>query len=124
VTVPLRVTVAEAAVTPPEPGRTSALLMAHGTMQLRYYAPREVDLQTPHAQDELYVVATGEAEFVCGDARVPARPGDALLVPAGAVHRLRRSGPASRPGSSSTGRRAARPPDRRRRKEPSQLRFP
>lgn len=90
---PLRATPAEAARAAPEPGRTSALLMAHGSMQLRWYAPEGVDRQTPHAQDELYVIASGEAEFVCGGARVPARPGDVLFAPAGAMHRFEAIGP-------------------------------
>ena len=43
-------------------------------MKLRYYAPRGTDAQTPHDQDELYVVASGRGTFVVGGQRVPVRP--------------------------------------------------
>ena len=85
---PLRATVAAAKAAPIPAGRTSSLLMAHGSMQVRFYAPRGVDGQTPHAQDELYVVVQGSGSFVCRDERTPFGPGDVLFVPAGAVHRF------------------------------------
>ena len=85
---PLRATVAAAKAAPIPAGRTSSLLMAHGSMQVRFYAPRGVDGQTPHAQDELYVVVQGSGSFVCRDQRTPFGPGDVLFVPAGAVHRF------------------------------------
>jgi mannose-6-phosphate isomerase-like protein (cupin superfamily) len=37
--------------------------MAHGSMQVRFYAPRGVDEQTPHGQDELYVVVQGSGSL-------------------------------------------------------------
>ncbi|MDP6951401.1 MAG: hypothetical protein QGF53_01445 [Alphaproteobacteria bacterium] len=47
----------EAAREAPIPdGARSALLMSHGSMTLRYYAPDGVDRQTPHTQDEVYLV--------------------------------------------------------------------
>ena len=49
------ITAAEAATTPLPPGRLSALLLAHGSMQLRWYAPKGEDAQTPH--DALFVRA-------------------------------------------------------------------
>ena len=52
------------------------------------YAPEKVDLQTPHGQDELYVVVRGEGWFVNGDQRHRFGPGDVLFVPAGVVHRF------------------------------------
>jgi hypothetical protein len=42
-----------------EPRRLSALLMRHGSMELRWYAPKVTDAQTPHDRDELYVVVAG-----------------------------------------------------------------
>jgi mannose-6-phosphate isomerase-like protein (cupin superfamily) len=80
--------VAEAARAELEPGRASALLFAHGSMQLRWYAPQGHDPQTPHEQDEIYVVASGSGWFVRGDERVRFGPGDALFVAAGEVHRF------------------------------------
>jgi len=85
---PVRATVAQATVAPLPAGRSSSLLLAHGSMQVRFYAPRGVDDQTPHTQDELYVVIQGSGSFVCGDHRTPFGPGDVLFVPAGAVHRF------------------------------------
>jgi len=84
--VPLLVTLGEAAAAPLQPGRASALLLRHGTLELRYYAPRGHDPQQPHDQDELYVIAAGTGVFVREEERVRFGPGDALFVPAGAVH--------------------------------------
>ncbi len=79
---------AAAAAAPLQPGRSSALVYAHGSMSLRWYAPRGEDRQTPHEQDELYLVAQGHATFRRGDDSVAVRPGDALFVPAGLEHRF------------------------------------
>jgi mannose-6-phosphate isomerase-like protein (cupin superfamily) len=62
--------------------------MEHGTMKLRYYAPRGADPQTPHGQDELYVVASGRGTFVVGGQRVSFGPGDVLFAAAGVEHRF------------------------------------
>ena len=63
----------------------------HGSMLLEAFAPRGVDHQTPHDQDELYFVVRGEADFVTGDGSSPSmrarcRPGDALFVAAHQPH--------------------------------------
>lgn len=86
--LPWRASLAEAKAAPIPPGARSAVLMRRGTMTLRFYQPRGVDPQTPHDQDEIYVVASGSGVFVCGDDRVPFGPGDALFAPAGAEHRF------------------------------------
>jgi hypothetical protein len=57
---------ADAATRENEPGRPSALLLRHGTMTLRWYAPTGPDRQKPHAQDEIYVVASGQGSFALG----------------------------------------------------------
>lgn len=85
---PWRVTLEEARSEPISPGRRSALLMAHGSMTLRYYAPRQVDPQEPHDQDELYLVASGSGNFVNGEDRVRFGPGDVLFAAAGIAHRF------------------------------------
>jgi mannose-6-phosphate isomerase-like protein (cupin superfamily) len=87
------ITLAEAKAAPIPEGARSALLMRHGTMTLRYYVPKGRDPQTPHAQDEIYVVASGSGTFALGkDAgaleRRPFGPGDAIFAPAGWVHRF------------------------------------
>ena len=87
-TIPLRATVAEARKAPLQPGRRSSLLMKHGTMELRWYAPRGEDPQTPHDQDELYLVNQGAGQFRCGGRRTPFGPGDMLFAAAGETHRF------------------------------------
>jgi mannose-6-phosphate isomerase-like protein (cupin superfamily) len=85
---PWRVTLREAEAAPIPGGRRSALLMAHGSMTLRYYAPKGVDRQEPHDQDEIYLVVSGSGKFVSGQHRVPFGPGDVLFAAAGLVHRF------------------------------------
>ena len=60
----------------------------HGTMRLGVYTPRDRDLQTPHDQDELYIVVGGAGTLVRGDERVAVKAGDALFMPAGMPHRF------------------------------------
>jgi mannose-6-phosphate isomerase-like protein (cupin superfamily) len=55
---------------------------------LGLYAPRGTDPQSPHTQDEVYVVVAGTGEFVRGSEAVSFGPGDALFVPAGLEHRF------------------------------------
>ncbi len=47
-----------------------------------------VDDQSPHAEDEVYVVLTGRARFTCGHDCVAATPGTAIFVAAGETHRF------------------------------------
>lgn len=85
---PWRVTIVEAKAAPIPEGARSALLMRHGTMTVRYYAPKGTDPQTPHEQDEVYVIASGTGSFINGEERVSYGPGDVLFAPAGQVHRF------------------------------------
>ena len=77
-----------AAATPLEAGRLSSLMKRHGTMELRWYAPKGTDPQVPHDKDEVYVVVSGRGWFQCGAQRVPFEAGDALFVPAHETHRF------------------------------------
>ena len=81
-------TLEQAAGLPTSPGRSSALLMARGSMTLRYYAPKGEDRQTPHDQDELYIVAHGRGSFLREDHKVDFGPGDVLFAAAGEEHRF------------------------------------
>jgi mannose-6-phosphate isomerase-like protein (cupin superfamily) len=85
---PCRFAAAAARAAPLQAGRASALLLAHGSLELRWYAPRGVDAQTPHTRDEVYVVASGAGWFVRGGERVAFSAGDALFVRAGVAHRF------------------------------------
>ncbi len=64
------------------------LLKKHGSMSVELYAPKKVDLQSPHLQDELYVVISGNGIFFNNGERHPFGPGDVLFVPAGYEHRF------------------------------------
>ena len=83
-----RATVKGAAALPVPEGQRSVEVMSHGTMVVKYYAPRGTDEQTPHTRDELYVVARGSGTFVNGESRHPFGVGDVLFVPAGVEHRF------------------------------------
>ena len=87
-TVPVLLSRDAAEETTLEPGRLSALMLKHGSMELRWYAPKLTDTQGPHDKDEVYVVIAGRGWFVCGEQRVVFRPGDALFVPAKTMHRF------------------------------------
>jgi phosphinothricin acetyltransferase len=64
-----------------ELARTDALFV-------EVFAPVGTDHQTPHEEDEVYVVVRGEATLVADDESVRVGPGDAIVVPAGAPHRF------------------------------------
>ena len=66
----------------------STELFRHGTLRVKLYAPRGRDLQTPHSQDEVYVVAAGTGVFWDGDARRGVAPGTLLFAAAGRPHRF------------------------------------
>ena len=97
----LLVTPAHARTLPNDPGHPSARAMAHGSMEVRWFVPREGDRHLPHDRDELYFIASGTATFcrgnesgpfedarlgLLGEERVQVHGGDVLFVPAGAVH--------------------------------------
>jgi mannose-6-phosphate isomerase-like protein (cupin superfamily) len=74
-----------------DPGDTGADYVEHlrrpdlsvGTYSLR---PGAVDTQSPHAEDEIYVVTAGRAQFTAGGRTVDIAPGATLFVPAHEVH--------------------------------------
>ncbi|MEZ5648197.1 MAG: cupin domain-containing protein [Alphaproteobacteria bacterium] len=82
------VTVAQAKSAPLSPGRRSSLLMQRGSMSLRWFAPRGEDVQTPHDQDEIYIVMNGSGILNNGGAQTVFGPGDVLFVPAGREHKF------------------------------------
>lgn len=58
----------------------------HGTMRVGLYAPRGFDAQTPHSQDELYIIAGGSGRFRRNRQWIDVAEGDVLFVPAGMEH--------------------------------------
>jgi mannose-6-phosphate isomerase-like protein (cupin superfamily) len=69
-------------------GRRSAEVLRYASLEVRYYAPKDSDPQTPHDRDEVYIVASGQGTFVRGGERVAFAPGDMLFVPAKMEHRF------------------------------------
>jgi mannose-6-phosphate isomerase-like protein (cupin superfamily) len=63
-------------------------LIEKAGFDLSLYRPKDLDTQTPHARDEIYVVASGSGTFICGDERSAFHAGDAMFVAAGEVHRF------------------------------------
>lgn len=87
--VPFKVGLEEAITQLPlEAIQRFTVVMKHGTMSVEYYAPKFKDLQTPHLQDELYVIASGKGVFIRGDEKVNFTCGDVLFVPAGIKHKF------------------------------------
>ena len=63
-------TVAEALERLPGPeGQRFATVFNHGSLLVEIYAPRGTDPQQPHTRDEIYFVAAGTGEYVCGETR-------------------------------------------------------
>jgi mannose-6-phosphate isomerase-like protein (cupin superfamily) len=46
------------------------------------------DEQSPHTEDEIYIVAAGRAKLVSGGEEAEVGPGSVIYVPAGEVHRF------------------------------------
>jgi len=57
-------------------------------MSVILYTPRMHDYQTPHEQDELYVVYKGTGQLNTENGAFTFVEGDVLFVPAGAAHRF------------------------------------
>ncbi|MBK8324848.1 MAG: cupin domain-containing protein [Betaproteobacteria bacterium] len=77
-----------AAIAANPPDRRFHYPIRHGTMRVGIYAPRGADPQSPHDQDELYLVIRGTGHFVKNAERIAFSPGDVLFVEAGATHRF------------------------------------
>jgi uncharacterized protein YjlB len=63
-------------------GVWDAEMLAHGTMSLEIFAPKEI-----------YIVVSGSGEFAADNQTYTFGPGDALFVPAGVEHRFTRFTP-------------------------------
>jgi len=84
-----KITLAEALSRLPGPqGEDSVGLFEHGSLVVKLYAPRGHDSQRPHSRDEIYVVARGAGEFVCGGVRQAFGPNDVLFAAAHVEHRF------------------------------------
>ena len=66
--------------------KSFTVMMQHGSMSVEYFAPQKIDSQTPHEQDELYVIARGHGYFNRDGERIDCKAGDLLFVPARMQH--------------------------------------
>ena len=71
-----------------ESGEIFHTVFEHGTLAVEIYKPDRVDLQTPHDRDEVYIIISGNGEFINGQERVKFGRGDFLFVPAYREHRF------------------------------------
>jgi mannose-6-phosphate isomerase-like protein (cupin superfamily) len=69
-------------------GQRAAELFNHGSLSVKVYSPESVDHQTPHEQDEIYVVMKGSGTYLSDAGRQTVVPGDFLFAPAGVEHRF------------------------------------
>ena len=69
-------------------GERFVTAFSHGTMSVELYAPKVVDPQTPHSQDEIYFIQSGQGELVHNGVRHTCAVGDAFFVLAGIEHRF------------------------------------
>jgi mannose-6-phosphate isomerase-like protein (cupin superfamily) len=78
---------AEARLAIPGPdGAHAVLMLKRGTLDVRLSMPRTAPLQTPHEQDEIYVILRGRGVLVHDGKREPFEAGDLLFVAAGIEH--------------------------------------
>ena len=83
-----RFALAEALSRSPEPGGFSFQLAQLGAAELKFYVPKNSDLQTPHSRDELYIIARGTGTLTIAGRPFAFVPGDVLFVEAQVEHRF------------------------------------
>lgn len=76
-----------------EPDATGATYAEHhatGDLSVGTYSIRAgaTDAQSPHSEDEIYVVTKGRAQFTSDNETVRVEPGTVLFVPAKEEHRF------------------------------------
>ena len=67
-------------------GERAALVLKRGTLDVTLSVPVPPNRQTPHAQDEIYVVIRGRGVLIHAGRRDPFEAGDVLFVAAGTEH--------------------------------------
>ena len=69
------------------------VVLRHGSLDVKLAAPARPNQQTPHAQDELYLVVRGAGVLFHDGVREPFAAGDCLFVAAGVEHHFEDHGP-------------------------------
>lgn len=59
-----------------------------GNVSLIFFAPKAVDYQTFHEEDEFYFIVKGKGELIIEKERFVCEVGDAFFVPAKVSHRF------------------------------------
>lgn len=85
---PTRVGIVAADALPMPEGRLSKQVFNTPGLEVRWYRPPGLDPQTPHDRDEVYVVVSGEGDFVREGQRVKFSSGDLLFAAKGEAHRF------------------------------------
>ena len=83
----IRLAKAQAGIPGPA-GEHSVSLLQRGTLNVKLSLPVPPNQQTPHAQDEVYVVIRGRGILLHNGERDPFESGDLLFVAAGTEHRF------------------------------------
>jgi mannose-6-phosphate isomerase-like protein (cupin superfamily) len=71
---------------PGPPGQHFVSLLERGTIRVLLSLPVSPNRQTPHAQDEIYVIVRGRGVLFHGGERDPFGAGDLIFVSAGTEH--------------------------------------
>jgi mannose-6-phosphate isomerase-like protein (cupin superfamily) len=80
---------AEALARIPGPAGEHAVgLLERGTLKVKLSCPVRPNQQTPHTQDEIYVIVRGRGVLVHDGKRDDVGPGDLMFVAAGTEHRF------------------------------------
>ena len=90
---PTRVTIEQADAEPMLANRLSKQVLNTPGLEVRWYRPPSPDLQVPHDRDEVYVVVSGQGDFVREEERVKFSPGDLLFAAKGEAHRFENHSP-------------------------------
>jgi mannose-6-phosphate isomerase-like protein (cupin superfamily) len=85
---PTRVTIEQADAQPMSANRLSKQVLNTSGVEARWYRPPNPDPQVPHDRDEVYVVVSGNGDFVRGQDRVKFFSGDLLFAAKGETHRF------------------------------------
>ena len=85
---PTRVAIEQADAQPMLANRLSKQGLNTPGLEVRWYRPPSPDLQVPHDRDEVYVVVSGQGDFVREEERVKFSPGDLLFAAKGEAHRF------------------------------------
>jgi mannose-6-phosphate isomerase-like protein (cupin superfamily) len=80
---------AEAQASIPGPaGERAVAILRRGSLDVALSQPVRVNQQTPHAQDEIYVIVRGRGVLIHDGRRDSFQSGDLLFVAAGCEHQI------------------------------------